>query len=303
MSRKIAPLLPSSEILLRQLGDRLRLARRRRHLPAKQVAERAGMTPMTLRSLERGGTGVTIGAYLAVMQVLGIERDLDLLAETDSTGHALQDARLSTSRKTTATAKPPTAPSPTQRTAPSIDSATTQLRQLIENASQTQLPKLFDVLPTEDMRKALEAVPETQIQKALSSLSSERMREMVDASARAMESLRKPIQDAQNWIEKSGVLIENAPHEQLRHVFESLSTGQMRRALEALPQTRIQAALSNLSSEQMREMVDASAKAIENLRKPIQDAQDWIEKSGFASSQALSTLIDAEATVSKTKGR
>ncbi len=98
------------------------------------------MTPMTLRSLERGGTGVTIGAYVAVMQVLGIERDLDLLAQTDSMGHALQDARLSARR----------------------------------------------------------------IQRALSSLSSEQMRETVDASARAMESLRKPIQDAQDWIEKSG---------------------------------------------------------------------------------------------------
>lgn len=121
MPRKVAPLLPSSEVLLRQLGDRLRLARRRRHLSAKQVAERAGMTPMTLRSLERGGTGVTIGAYLAVMQVLGIERDLDLLAQTDSTGRALQDARLSTRRKTTAPAKPSTVPSPIQRTASSVE--------------------------------------------------------------------------------------------------------------------------------------------------------------------------------------
>jgi transcriptional regulator with XRE-family HTH domain len=300
MPRKVSPLLPSSETLLRQLGDRLRLARRRRHLPAKRVAERAGMTPMTLRSLERGGTGVTIGAYLAVMQVLGIERDLDLLAQTDSTGHALQDARLSTRRKTTAPAKPSTVPNPMQRTATSVDSATTPLRQLIKNASQTQLLKLFDALPTEEMRKALEAVPETHIQKALSSLSPERMREMVDTSARAMESLRKPIQDAQNLIEKSGVLIANAPPEQLRHVFESLSTEQMRRALEALPQTP---ALSNLSSDQMREMVDASAEAMENLRRPIQDPQDWIEKSGFVSSQALGTLIDAEAPLSKTKRR
>lgn len=44
------------------------------------MAAAAGMSVMTLRSLERGGDGVTMGAYLAVMAVLGIERDLDELA-------------------------------------------------------------------------------------------------------------------------------------------------------------------------------------------------------------------------------
>jgi transcriptional regulator with XRE-family HTH domain len=105
MARNIAPLLPSSSRLLLQLGDRLRLARLRRRLTARQVAERAGMTTMTLRSLERGGAGVTMGAYLAVMQVLGVEKDLDLLARADTTGRELQDASLP-ARKATARAQP-----------------------------------------------------------------------------------------------------------------------------------------------------------------------------------------------------
>ena len=46
------------------------------------------MAPMTLRSVERGGSGVTIGAYLAVMQVLGIEQVLSLLEQVDAVGRS-----------------------------------------------------------------------------------------------------------------------------------------------------------------------------------------------------------------------
>lgn len=94
VAKTISTLLPPTSELLTRFGERLRLARLRRRLSAKQVAERAGMVPMTLRSVERGGAGVTIGAYLAVMQVLGLEKDLEQLAAADLLGRELQDSRL-----------------------------------------------------------------------------------------------------------------------------------------------------------------------------------------------------------------
>jgi transcriptional regulator with XRE-family HTH domain len=138
MAKKTAPLLPSTDALLRQFSDRLRLARLRRRLPAKQVAEAAGMSPMTLRSLERGGSGVTIGAYLAVMQVLGIEDDLDLLAQADPVGRQLQDARLPASRPV-ARAQPKTAPLRQHGADPAAD----ELRSY--GASSTQCRKISGV--------------------------------------------------------------------------------------------------------------------------------------------------------------
>jgi len=107
MAKKTAPLLPATNKLLTELGERLRLARLRRKLTAKQVSERAGMSQMTLRALERGGSGVTMGAYLSVLQVLGLEKDIALVAQADEMGRKLQDSVLLSQHRLSRLKSPP----------------------------------------------------------------------------------------------------------------------------------------------------------------------------------------------------
>ncbi len=94
MARTTAALMPRLRRRLEGLGGRIRAARQRRGLPAALVAERAGMSLMTLRGIEKGRSGATMGAYAAVLQVLGLEGDLDSVAASDPLGRELQDANL-----------------------------------------------------------------------------------------------------------------------------------------------------------------------------------------------------------------
>lgn len=66
--------------LLLQLGDRLRRLRKSRRLGTVEMAERAGMTRNTLRAIESGDPGPSLGNYLRVMSILGVGGDLALLA-------------------------------------------------------------------------------------------------------------------------------------------------------------------------------------------------------------------------------
>ena len=77
------------------MGENLRLARLRRRLQAGQVAERAGLSRMTLRAIERGDPSVSFGSYAKVLFSLGLDNDLEALGRDDDLGRKLQDAKLS----------------------------------------------------------------------------------------------------------------------------------------------------------------------------------------------------------------
>ncbi len=100
MGRKAVAVLPQTQKLLSQMGEQIRLARLRRHLPSELVAERANVSRQTLTSIEKGAPSVALGAYAAVLHALGgLEQDLLLIAKDDEMGRKLQDLDLPQRRR------------------------------------------------------------------------------------------------------------------------------------------------------------------------------------------------------------
>ncbi|HEX9600631.1 MAG TPA: helix-turn-helix transcriptional regulator [Mariniflexile sp.] len=94
MSRNSIILLPKNKRLLQAVGENIKLARLRRKLTMDQVSERAGISRPTLSSLEKGNPAVSLGVILQVLLVLGLEKDILLLADDDVLGRKIQDADL-----------------------------------------------------------------------------------------------------------------------------------------------------------------------------------------------------------------
>jgi len=94
MPSKPLPIFPSEKKLLADFGERLKLARLRRRYTAALVAERAGISRMTLSRVEQGSPAVTFGTYVRVLAVLNLENDVSALAADDRLGRKLQDLGL-----------------------------------------------------------------------------------------------------------------------------------------------------------------------------------------------------------------
>lgn len=94
MRSKKQILLPKLQKIVEQLGENIKLARKRRKLTTIQVAERASIDRSTLYQIEKGNPSVSMGAYFNVLRVFGLHEDFLKLAADDEFGRKLQDLEL-----------------------------------------------------------------------------------------------------------------------------------------------------------------------------------------------------------------
>ena len=93
-------IVPTTEDILKNMGEQIKLARLRRNLSASLVAERAGICRASLWKVESGNPAVAIGIYAAVLHALGgMDTDLELVARDDMMGRQMQDLNLITRKR------------------------------------------------------------------------------------------------------------------------------------------------------------------------------------------------------------
>ncbi|SNZ01734.1 helix-turn-helix domain-containing protein [Flagellimonas pacifica] len=94
MNSKKAIILPRYQKIFEQIGENIKLARKRRKLTTEQVSERAGVHRATLHRMEKGDPAVAIGLYFNVFKVLNLQDDFLKLGLDDAFGRKLQDLDL-----------------------------------------------------------------------------------------------------------------------------------------------------------------------------------------------------------------
>ena len=84
MAKREINIMSDTQQILVKMGANIRKARLRRNLNAEFLAEQANISSDTLSSIEKGAPTVSIGAYAAVLAVLELDKDLQLVALDES---------------------------------------------------------------------------------------------------------------------------------------------------------------------------------------------------------------------------
>lgn len=89
------PQIAKVEELAQRLGERLRVARKRRGLAIDLLSKKIGRTAPTYHGLESGNLSVSLGTFLSVMVELGLGDEIQGLLdpERDVVGQAAEKRR------------------------------------------------------------------------------------------------------------------------------------------------------------------------------------------------------------------
>lgn len=80
MSKKNIVLTPSTVKILERMGAQIKRARLRRNISVESLVKQAGISEGTFYAIEKGVNSVSIGAYAAVLAVLELDKDFELIA-------------------------------------------------------------------------------------------------------------------------------------------------------------------------------------------------------------------------------
>lgn len=94
MNTKKQIIFPQHQKIMEQVGENIKLARKRRKLTTTQVSERSGINRSTLYQIEKGNGSVSMAAYFNVLRVYGLQDDFLKLASDDEFGRKLIDLML-----------------------------------------------------------------------------------------------------------------------------------------------------------------------------------------------------------------
>lgn len=92
-SRK-AKVFPKDLTVLKIMGEQIKLAIKRRGYTQVLIAERTGLSRLTIRRITEGRPNVSIGHYVMVLSMINLTSDLLLVAKDDVLGRKLQDIKL-----------------------------------------------------------------------------------------------------------------------------------------------------------------------------------------------------------------
>lgn len=97
--KRSAVVFPKNQKVLEQLGENIKLARKRRNYTQTLISERTGLSRLTIRKIENGDAKVSLGHYVSVLSVLALVDDLAKVASDDELGRKLQDIKLMSKQK------------------------------------------------------------------------------------------------------------------------------------------------------------------------------------------------------------